>query len=169
MAFSASKQPISNRAREPFHHIHATDPKIDPLGNFSFSFPQSGTELGLNFVFSLDEFIFFSAANFVLCCFITMITIVVVSIGDVAYGSHWYSMQHDDQFLAQMIVTRSQKPFALKGLSVFVCSLETYAKVNGIDHFVWLMFHSEIGLIGEHLPIFHGSKLCIWPDVLVLI
>lgn len=145
--------------------MYATHPQIDPLGNFSFSFPQSATELDFNFVFSLDEFIFFSAANFVLCYFITMITIVVVSIGDVVYGSHWYSMQHDDQFLVQMIVTRSQKPFALKGLSVFVCSLETYAKVNGIDHFVWLMLHSEIGLIGELLSIFHSSKLCVWPNV----
>lgn len=80
-------------------------------------------------MFSLDQFVFFSVQNFLLCFFITTITIVVVSIGDVAYDSHWYQMNKNDAYIIQMIIARSQKAFGLRALGVFVCSLETYAKV----------------------------------------
>lgn len=95
----------------------------------SYSPPKNATEMDFNFVFSWDQFVFFSAQNYTLCFFITTITIVVVSTGDVAYDSHWYQMSKNDAYIIQMIIERSQKAFGLRALGVFVCSLETYAKV----------------------------------------
>lgn len=53
-----------------------------------------------------------------------------MSIGDRVYGLHWYELQRDEQFAVRMMIQRAQKPFELKGLGVFVCSLETFLTVN---------------------------------------
>lgn len=53
-----------------------------------------------------------------------------MSVGDITYGLSWYQLPHDEQFIVQTIIQRSQKPFELKGLGVFVCSLDTYVKVT---------------------------------------
>lgn len=53
----------------------------------------------------------------------------VMTIGDHIYELHWYQLSRNEQFVVQMIIARSQKPFELKGLGVFECSLETFLKV----------------------------------------
>lgn len=47
-----------------------------------------------------------------------------------AYNLLWYHLAHPEQFIVQTIIRRSQDPFELKGLGVFVCSLETYLTVD---------------------------------------
>lgn len=68
--------------------------------------------------------------NYILCFVITMLTIDAMSVGDILYDMSWYDLPRYDQFIVQMIILRSQVPFELKGLGVFVCSLETYLNVN---------------------------------------
>lgn len=53
-----------------------------------------------------------------------------VLIGDTAYESYWYQMAHDDKVIVEMIIRRAQRPYEIKGLGVFVCSLETYLRVR---------------------------------------
>lgn len=68
--------------------------------------------------------------NYVLCYFITIIMINAVRISDTAYESTWYQMQPVDQVIIEMIIRRGQRPYEIKGLGVFVCSLETYLRVS---------------------------------------
>lgn len=42
----------------------------------------------------------------------------------------WYRMSRNEQVVVEMIIARSQKMVQLKGLSVFDCSLNMYAKVS---------------------------------------
>lgn len=58
-----------------------------------------------------------------------MVMIYAVSIGDIAYNSHWYAMSPADKVIIEMIIRRSQRPFEIKGLGVLVCSLETFLRV----------------------------------------
>lgn len=53
-----------------------------------------------------------------------------MSIGDRMFDLHWYQLRRSEQFIVQIMIQRAQRPFELKGLGVFVCSLETYLKVN---------------------------------------
>lgn len=53
-----------------------------------------------------------------------------VTISDTAYESTWYQMQPVDQVIIEMIIRRGQRPYEIKGLGVFVCSLETYLRVS---------------------------------------
>lgn len=70
-----------------------------------------------------------------------MVMIHAVSIGDIAYNSHWYAMSPGDKVIIEMIIRRSQRPFEIKGLGVLVCSLETFLRVstknNNKIFFVW--------------------------------
>lgn len=59
-------------------------------------------------------------------------------VGDRIYELHWYQMSREEQFLVLMVIQRSQMPFELKGLGLFVCSLENYLKVDEISFFVFL-------------------------------
>lgn len=59
-----------------------------------------------------------------------MIMVDAIAIGDAAYESQWYRMRHNDQVIVEIIIRRAQRPFEIKGLGVFVCSLETYIKVD---------------------------------------
>lgn len=59
----------------------------------------------------------------------TTSTINAMLIGDRIYDLHWYQLSRNEQFIAQMPICRSQKPFQLRGLGVFPCSLETYMRV----------------------------------------
>lgn len=51
-------------------------------------------------------------------------------VGDRIYELNWYEISRKEQFIVQMMIQRAQRPFELKGLGVFVCSLETYLKVQ---------------------------------------
>lgn len=53
-----------------------------------------------------------------------------MSIGYLIYGLYWYQLPRGEQFIVQMIIQRTQKPFELKGLGVVACSLETYMTVK---------------------------------------
>lgn len=67
--------------------------------------------------------------NYMLCYYATTLTINVVSIGDRIYDLQWYNLARNEQFIVHMLIRRSQKPFELKGLGVFVCALQTFLLV----------------------------------------
>lgn len=69
-----------------------------------------------------------------MCYFVSNIIYDTGSIADIAYNSTWYQMTRTERVCVEMIIRRAQRPFELKGLGVFVCSLETYLKVT-IDFF----------------------------------
>lgn len=85
------------------------------------------------FVSSICELIIYQGENFVLCSFITALIFNGTIIGDIAYHSMWYRMSRNEQVVVEMIIARSQKMVQLKGLSVFDCSLNMYAKVSRVS------------------------------------
>lgn len=62
-----------------------------------------------------------------------------MSIGDLTYCLSWYQLTSKEKLVIQMIIGRSQKPFQLKGLGVFACSLETYLTVNFAPLLIWII------------------------------
>lgn len=54
----------------------------------------------------------------------------VRSIGRLIYDLHWYQLSHRDRFIVQMMIQRSEQQYEVKALGIFVCSLETYLKVQ---------------------------------------
>lgn len=46
----------------------------------------------------------------------TLITIVVVSISDIAYSSNWYSMKRDEQFMVYMIMSAVARTICGEGI-----------------------------------------------------
>lgn len=67
--------------------------------------------------------------------FLTTSTINAMSIGYRVYDLQWYQLPRAEQFIVQMLLHRSQVPFELKGLGIFVCSLEKYLMVTMPDFF----------------------------------
>lgn len=79
---------------------------------------------------SVNEILYYAIENFLLCFFVSLITVKTTSIGDIAYNSPWYQMPRDERDVVEMIIRRSQRPREIKGMDVFVCSLETYLRVT---------------------------------------
>lgn len=71
-----------------------------------------------------------------------MISTNIMSVGDVVYGLFWYTLPLNEQFIVETIIRRSHKTYEVKGLGMFVCSLETYMKVNIC--FLLLLFFSKL-------------------------
>lgn len=94
-----------------------------------FEHLQNANHLSFEFVYHINEAIYFPGENYLLCYFITTISINALAVADMAYNILWYHLAHHEQFIVQTIIRRSQDPFELKGLGVFVCSLETYLTV----------------------------------------
>lgn len=93
-------------------------------------FFQNITSFSFNLVTNISGFLFLLCLNYMLCFFITTATLNAMSIGDRMFDLHWYQLRRSEQFIVQIMIQRAQRPFELKGLGVFVCSLETYLKVN---------------------------------------
>lgn len=74
-----------------------------------------------------------SILNYMLCYFVTTGTLHAVSIADRIYDLHWYQLPQNNQIYVKFMIKRAQRPFELKGLGVFVCSLETFLGVNEIQ------------------------------------
>lgn len=85
--------------------------------------------MSFNLLTLIGGLAFQSILNYMLCYYVTTITINVMSIGDKIYDLRWYQLSHSEQYIVRMLIRRSQKPFELKGLGVFVCSLETFVLV----------------------------------------
>lgn len=84
----------------------------------------------LSVVINFAEICYYAIDNYLLCYYITMITVNAVAIGDTAYESQWYRMGRGEQVIVEMIIRRAQRPQEIKGMGVLVCSLETYLKVR---------------------------------------
>lgn len=97
--------------------------------NLEFSTSQSIVDAPLIFFLCFGEVLYYAINIFLLCFFISVITIDTGSIGDIAYNSPWYQMTHTEHVIIEMVIRRSQRPCELKGLGVIVCSLETYQRV----------------------------------------
>lgn len=91
---------------------------------------QNITTFSLNLATYICGFVFLLCLNYMLCFFITAATLNAMSIGDRIFDLHWYQLARSEQFIVHIMIQRSQEPFQLKGLGVFVCSLETYLMVN---------------------------------------
>lgn len=91
---------------------------------------QDISVISFNLVTDVSELSFFALINFILCYIITTSTTNTLTVGDIMYGLHWYRLSHIEQFLVQTMIQRSQNQFEIKGLGVFVCSLETYLRVR---------------------------------------
>lgn len=72
---------------------------------------------------------FFMIADYMLCYFVSKSTVDVTLAADFIYDLTWYQLPRKQQFIVQMITMRAQIPYNLKGLGVFICSLEAYLKV----------------------------------------
>lgn len=79
------------------------------------------------------ELIYIIIENFILCNYMYTITSDIRSTGDIAYSSPWYQMSRMERICVEMIIRRSQQLRELRGLGLFVCSLEVYFKVCTID------------------------------------
>lgn len=95
-----------------------------------YSLFQNITSFSFNLAFDLCALPFFLTINYVLCYSITSLTIDAMSISSIIYYMYWYQLPTKQQFIVQIIIHRAQEPFELKGLGVFVCSLETYLRVR---------------------------------------
>lgn len=74
-----------------------------------------------------------------LCYFVSNLIDDTLSIGHIAYNSPWYQMARTEKVCVEMIIRRSQRPFELKGLGIFVCSLETYLRVHRKQFSFWAL------------------------------
>lgn len=81
-------------------------------------------------VYNFSALSYVALETYVVCYFISSLNIEMATIGDIAYNSPWYRMSRNETIVVQMIIRRSQQSCELKGLDVFVCSLETFLKVN---------------------------------------
>lgn len=139
---SMSNDRNQNQVREVFHTstmksfvVWTTSPKsifswvifIRILPQFHCF--QSITSFSFNLITFLSGLFAVLTWNYLLSYFLTTLTLNAMSIGYCVYGLHWYQMSCNEQIMVQMIIRRSQKPFELKGLGLFACSLETYLKV----------------------------------------
>lgn len=91
---------------------------------------QNVTHFSFNLIAFFTGLIFLCIMNYMLCYFITTLTSNVASISDRIYDLNWYQLPQNEQIVIQVIIRRAQIPFELKGLGVFVCSLETYLRVK---------------------------------------
>lgn len=91
---------------------------------------QNVTRFSFNLAFDTISGAFYLIANYVLCYFLSNLTIDVMSIVDRVFDVYWYQLARKEQFIALTIIRRSQNPFVLKGLGVFDCSLSTFLTVN---------------------------------------
>lgn len=53
-----------------------------------------------------------------------------MSIGDRIYDLLWYQLPCDERILVQLIIQFANQPYELKGFGIFVCSFDTFLKVN---------------------------------------
>lgn len=94
---------------------------------------QDVTELSLDFIFDINELVYILGINFILSYFVTALTTSAHHVGNIVYDSLWYEMPKQEQFMVQMVMRHAQRPFELRGMGVFVCSLQTFLTVNEKD------------------------------------
>lgn len=94
---------------------------------------QHFTNISLALIVSVCKMFWYALYTYVVCHHITAITVNVGSIGDFAYNMPWYYMPRSEQMIVEMIIRRAQQPSEIKGLGLFVCSLETFSKVRAAD------------------------------------
>lgn len=99
----------------------------------------------------VSELEFHLAYNYALCYFVTTITTGGQMIGDIVFDLDWYQLPSAGQQFSRMVMHRSQKVIKIKGLGVFVCSLETFLKVRiqlsifyAKQFNLWFIFKSEV-------------------------
>lgn len=95
----------------------------------AFPHTQSITDLSLIVVSSCNELLYVAIDAYILCYFITSITIAAGSIDGIIYNAPWYQLPRNEQLIVGMIMRRSRLACEIKGMGVFVCSLETYLRV----------------------------------------
>lgn len=78
----------------------------------------------------VSELEFHLVYNYALCYFVTTIATNALMIGDIVYDLAWHQLPCAEQQFMRMVMHRSQKMIKIKGLGVFVCSLETFLKVR---------------------------------------
>lgn len=109
---------------------------------------------------NVAKLIWYAIYNFTLCYYVTAITVDVDSVGDFAYNSPWYQMPRTERRIVQMVICRSQQPCEIKGLGVFVCSMETYLTV------IFVIFEGQ-----EVAPLkgafFQADWIFFWPFQLI--
>lgn len=84
----------------------------------------------LSVILCIGELLYYGLNVYLLCYFISIISIDTGAIGMIAYDSPWHQMGHTEHRIIEMVLRRSQRPCDLKGLGVVICSLETYGKVQ---------------------------------------
>lgn len=66
-------------------------------------------------------------------------------ISNITYDLSWYCLPNAEQNFLRMMIHRSQKIIQIKGLGVFVCSLETFLKVNAfMANKIYLIFTQNL-------------------------
>lgn len=116
------------------------------------------TSFTFNLLARIGGVVFLSMINYSLCYFVTTSAINAISISDRVYDLRWYQLSRTEQYFVQMIIQRAQKPFELKGLGVFVCSLQTFLKVNQIMDLIWVEFYHFLNYSMVLLVFLDGSK-----------
>lgn len=80
-------------------------------------------------LFFINGLLFFTAEPYVICYYLTEITLNGCMIGEIVYNAHWYEFTTADQWIVQRIIHRAQEPFVFKGFGIIYYSLNTFAKV----------------------------------------
>lgn len=90
---------------------------------------QSIAAISFNILTFVGGLPFLTLIHYMLCFYVSTLTINGMLIGDHIYELQWYQLPRNEQFIVQTMIMRSQKSFELKGLGIFVCSLETFSAV----------------------------------------
>lgn len=122
------------------------------------------TDFSVVLTFCIGELIYYTIENYVLCYFVSNIINDTESIGDIAYNSPWNQMPRTVRVCGEMIIRRSHRPFELKGMGVFVCSLETFLKVR---QWIVILFISNAECYYHHSEFFRNifPGLFSWHEV----
>lgn len=91
---------------------------------------QSIAAISFNILTFVGGLPFLTLIHYMLCFYVSTLTINGMLIGDHIYELQWYQLKRNEQFIVQTMIIRAQKSFELKGLGVFVCSLETFSAVK---------------------------------------
>lgn len=79
--------------------------------------------------------------TFLATYFSTEITLALIEIGDIAYGSKWYTTNYPVRLRVYMLlmIQTAQRPRVFSGYGIFDCSLMTFMKVGSRNNH-WLPF-----------------------------
>lgn len=95
---------------------------------------QNITIISFDLLTYITSLLIFVITVYILCYFVSSSTLNVMTIADMLFDLFWYQLPHDEQCIVQLIISRAQKPYEIKGLGVLACSLDVYSMVRHFEN-----------------------------------